>query len=114
MGVAAKIEERIPASELGPDWVELEQYAEAGTFAQVRVSAAEIHKDLEARESAGENVEALRARLRETIEHGRNRAFEIGMEAVGRSFVGLYEAAAKMQGETPKPARKKRRRKKPA
>ncbi|MEO1175362.1 MAG: hypothetical protein AAFX94_25410 [Myxococcota bacterium] len=114
MGAPAAIDERIPAAELGPVWVELEGFAEAGAFAKVRECAAVLAKDLEAREGAGEGVDALRARLRETIEHGRNRAFEVGMEAVGRSFVGLYEAAAKMQGENPKTSKKKRRRRKPA
>ncbi|MEM6732658.1 MAG: hypothetical protein AAF658_13955 [Myxococcota bacterium] len=106
MGLPVTREDRPAAAELGERWVELETHADAGAFAQVRVVAAEIAKDLEKQAAAGVAVEALRERLKETLEHGRNRAFEVGMEAVGRSFVGLYEAAAKLQS-TPEPKRKR-------
>ncbi len=108
MGALKLQDDRIPAASLGPAWVELEEHAEAGAFAQVRAVAATLAKGLESRTDA--EADSMRTRLKNTIEYGRNRAFEVGMEAVGRSFVGLYEAAAKLQGETPEPKKPKRRR----
>ncbi|MEL6544512.1 MAG: hypothetical protein AAFQ82_07785 [Myxococcota bacterium] len=110
MGAPQLADERPSAAELGEHWVKLEEHAQAGAFAHVRVAAAAITKELEGRDDP--ESEVLRARLKETIEYGRNRAFEVGMEAVGRSFMGLYEAAAKMQGEPVDPKPKKRGRKK--
>lgn len=110
MGAPQLHEDRIPAASLGAAWVELEEHAQAGAFAQVRAVAATIAKGLEDREDA--EAQSLRGRLKDTIEYGRNRAFEVGMEAVGRSFMGLYEAAATLQGDAaaePKKTRRRRR-----